>query len=186
MRLLSAQVRWSSAQIRLRSAQLRHHLAFMHSSSDATLQLSSPARRAASFQPGPLMAVYYATKACVLSFSEAIADELRDAGVTVTALCPGPAAAGFASAANMEASRLFKMSQPARSSEVARAGYEAMKRPPDWLGPGLRFSEAAKPTEGLTLSLQTPRMEGLTLSLQTPRMRIRCPGFAAVSSGAVC
>ena len=44
----------------------------------------------AAFQPGPLMAVYYATKAYVLSFSEAIADELRDSGVTVTALCPGP------------------------------------------------------------------------------------------------
>src|SRR5207244_5273925 len=49
----------------------------------------------AAFQPGPLMAVYYATKAYVLSFSEAIAEELGDSGVTVTGRCPGPAAAGF-------------------------------------------------------------------------------------------
>src|SRR5438477_12039849 len=82
----------------------------------------------AAFQPGPLMAVYYATKAYVLSFSEALAEELRDSGVTVTALCPGPTRTGFASAANMEASRLFRMTRPALPSDVARAGYEAMKR----------------------------------------------------------
>src|SRR5690606_31164355 len=49
----------------------------------------------AAFQPGPLMAVYYATKAFVLSFSEAIANELAAQRVTVTALCPGPTATGF-------------------------------------------------------------------------------------------
>ncbi len=92
----------------------------------------------ASFQPGPLMAVYYATKAYVLYFSEAIADELRDTGVTVTALCPGPTGTGFASAANMEASRLFKMTRPARSSDVARAGYEAMKRGARVVVPGMK------------------------------------------------
>ena len=56
----------------------------------------------AAFQPGPLMAVYYATKAYVLSVSEALAEELRGSGVTVTALCPGPTATGFAAASNME------------------------------------------------------------------------------------
>jgi len=81
----------------------------------------------ASFQPGPLMAVYYATKAYVLSFSEAIADELRNSGVTVTALCPGPTETGFASAANMESATLFKMMRPADAKSVARAGYDAMK-----------------------------------------------------------
>jgi len=81
----------------------------------------------ASFQPGPLMAVYYATKAYVLSFSEAIADELRNSGVTVTALCPGPTETGFASAANMESAALFKMMRPADAKSVARAGYDAMK-----------------------------------------------------------
>src|SRR5258706_7625520 len=82
----------------------------------------------ASFQPGPLMAVYYATKAYVLSFSEAIADELRDTGVTVTALCPGPTATGFASAAGIGATRLFSLTRPASSAAVARTGYRAMLR----------------------------------------------------------
>jgi len=74
------------------------------------------------------MAVYYATKAYVLSFSEAIAEELRDSGVSVTALCPGPTETGFAAAANMGDTRLFTMRKPAASDEVARVGYEAMKR----------------------------------------------------------
>ena len=82
----------------------------------------------AAFQPGPLMAVYYATKAYVLSFSEAIAEELRETGVTVTALCPGPTETGFADAANVGATRLFTMTRPATSADVARAGYEAMQR----------------------------------------------------------
>lgn len=81
----------------------------------------------AAFQPGPLMAVYYATKAYVLSFSEAIADELRNSGVTVTALCPGPTDTGFASVAKTEASMLFTMMRPADAKSVARAGYEGMK-----------------------------------------------------------
>jgi len=82
----------------------------------------------AAFQPGPLMAVYYATKAYVLSFSEAIADELRDSGVTVTTLCPGPTATGFAGVAGMDQTRLFTLMKPMSSAEVAKKGYEAMKR----------------------------------------------------------
>lgn len=81
----------------------------------------------AAFQPGPLMAVYYATKAYVLSFSEAIADELRNSGVTVTALCPGPTDTGFASVAGTESTMLFKMKRPADSKSVAHAGYDGMK-----------------------------------------------------------
>ena len=61
----------------------------------------------AAFLPGPLMAVDYATKAYVLSFSEAIATELEGTGVTVTALCPGPTASGFQAAARLETSRLI-------------------------------------------------------------------------------
>jgi uncharacterized protein len=82
----------------------------------------------AAFQPGPLMAVYYATKAYVLSFSEAIADELRDTPVTVTALCPGPTATGFGSVAGMEETRLFTMRKPMSSAKVAELGYEGMKK----------------------------------------------------------
>lgn len=79
----------------------------------------------AGFQPGPLMAVYYATKAYVISFSEAIANELQGSGVTVTCLCPGATESEFAKRADMEKSRLFKMSKMT-SEEVARAGYRAM------------------------------------------------------------
>ena len=62
----------------------------------------------AAFQPGPYMAVYYATKSFVLSFSEAIASELEDTGVTVTALCPGPTASGFQDKADLGSSALVK------------------------------------------------------------------------------
>jgi len=82
----------------------------------------------AAFQPGPLMAVYYATKAYVLSFSEAIADELRDTGVRVTALCPGPTATGFAEVAGVGSSRLFSIAKPMSSRDVARFGVAAMHR----------------------------------------------------------
>ena len=91
----------------------------------------------AAFQPGPLMAVYYATKAYVLSFSEALANELRGSGVTVTALCPGPTATAFQQRAGAEQSRLFNggMMDAAR---VARAGYDGMRRGRTVVIPGLR------------------------------------------------
>jgi short-subunit dehydrogenase len=82
----------------------------------------------AAFQAGPLMAVYYATKAYVLSFSEAIAEELRDSGVTVTALCPGPTATAFAEVAGIGDAPLFKIAAPMRSDVVAKYGVRAMRR----------------------------------------------------------
>jgi short-subunit dehydrogenase len=82
----------------------------------------------AAFQPGPGMAVYYATKAFVLSFSDAIATELAGTGVTVTTLCPGPTATGFADAADMKDSKLFKLGAVMRSDDVARIGYDGMRR----------------------------------------------------------
>ena len=81
----------------------------------------------AAFQPGPLMAVYYATKAYVLSFSEALASELEGTGVTVTCLCPGPTETGFQSRAEMGRSRLFRTLSLMDAGEVARQGYDAMK-----------------------------------------------------------
>ena len=90
----------------------------------------------AGFQPGPLMAVYYATKAYVIMFSEAIANELKGSGVTVTCLCPGATATKFAGRAKMEESRLFKMGAM-RSEDVARAGYRAMMRGRIMVIPGL-------------------------------------------------
>jgi short-subunit dehydrogenase len=80
----------------------------------------------AAFLPGPLMAVYYATKAYVLSFSEAIANELEGSGVTVTALCPGPTASGFQAAASLEESKLVAGKTLPTARAVAEAGYEAL------------------------------------------------------------
>ena len=82
----------------------------------------------ASFQPGPLMAVYYATKAYVLSLSEALAEETRGTGVTVTALCPGPTASGFQAGAAMENSRLVKGRKLPSAASVAAFGVKAMQR----------------------------------------------------------
>ncbi len=80
----------------------------------------------AAFQPGPLMAVYYATKAYVLSFSEAIANELRHSGVTVTCFCPGATHTDFAKRAGMENSRLFKQIGAMSAERVALDGYRAV------------------------------------------------------------
>jgi short-subunit dehydrogenase len=79
----------------------------------------------AAFVPGPFMAVYYASKAYVLSFSEALANELKGTGVTVTALCPGPTRSGFQARAKMEDARLFKGSL-ADAASVALAGYRGL------------------------------------------------------------
>lgn len=80
----------------------------------------------AAFQPGPTMSVYFATKAFVLSFSEAIANELTDTGVTLTALCPGATDTGFKAASALADSNLFKGNQIASSREVAEFGYSKM------------------------------------------------------------
>ena len=79
----------------------------------------------AAFVPGPFMAVYYATKAFVFSFSLAVAEELKGSGVTMTVLCPGPTSTNFGAAAGMANSKLFQ--GPAMgAAEVARIGYAAM------------------------------------------------------------
>lgn len=82
----------------------------------------------AAFQPGPLMAVYYATKAYVLSFSEALSNELADSGVTVTALCPGPTATEFQRRAGMDASKAERLGWMMTARAVALAGYRGMLR----------------------------------------------------------
>lgn len=80
----------------------------------------------AAFQPGPLMAIYYATKHYVLAFSEAISNELKGTGVTVTALCPGITQSEFQDTAGMNESMLFKRMKIATSKEVAEYGYKQM------------------------------------------------------------
>jgi short-subunit dehydrogenase len=79
----------------------------------------------ASFVPGPLMAVYYASKAYVLSFSEALTNELRGTGVTVTALAPGPTRTGFQKRGHLEDSRLVQ-GEIADAASVALAGYRGL------------------------------------------------------------
>jgi short-subunit dehydrogenase len=81
----------------------------------------------AAFQPGPHMAVYYATKAYVLSLSEALTEELSRTGLTVTVLCPGPTQTNFFAAAELRGSKLTRMGVMA-AEDVARIGYRAFRR----------------------------------------------------------
>ncbi len=82
----------------------------------------------AGFQPGPLMAVYYATKAYVISFSEALTNELKGTGVTVTCLCPGVTDTEFQKRAGMEQTRLFRQMRPMDAKTVARDGYRGLMK----------------------------------------------------------
>lgn len=82
----------------------------------------------AAFQPGPLMAVYYATKAYVMHWSLALSDELRGSGVTVTCLCPGPTRTGFQRTAGMNGTALFKSAFIMTAGRAAEIGYRAMLR----------------------------------------------------------
>ncbi len=91
----------------------------------------------AAFQAGPLMAVYYATKAYVLSFSEALAEEVRKTGVSVTALCPGPTATRFAQRGKLSSSSLFHGNTNS-AEEVAKVGYRALKAGKTFVIPGLK------------------------------------------------
>ena len=92
----------------------------------------------AGFQPGPLMAVYSASKAYVLSFSEALAEELAGTGVTVTTLCPGPVLTGFQARAGMNGVRLAAGNPLlVDAATAARAGYEGLMRGKRLVVPGL-------------------------------------------------
>lgn len=80
----------------------------------------------AAFQPGPLMAVYFATKAYVLSFSEALANEMADFGVTVSALCPGATATNFFNEADMSDSGFVEKARMMSAEDVAKLGYQGL------------------------------------------------------------
>lgn len=79
----------------------------------------------AAFQPGPFLAVYYASKAYVLSLSGAIAEEVRGSGVTVTALCPGPTRTNFSRTATLNRSRLFNSPFTMTAEAVAEFGFRS-------------------------------------------------------------
>ena len=76
----------------------------------------------AAFQPGPFMAIYYASKAYVLSFTEAIAEELAGTGVTTTALCPGVVPSGFQEAAGLRDDAPMVKSPGAKSARYSSRG----------------------------------------------------------------
>jgi short-subunit dehydrogenase len=82
----------------------------------------------AAFMPGPGMAVYYASKAFVLSFSEALTRELKGSGISVTTLCPGSTDTGFAMTAGLGKSLMHRILPVATAEEVANAGYKAMMK----------------------------------------------------------
>lgn len=91
----------------------------------------------AAFQPGPLMSIYYASKSYLLSFSEAIANELKGTGVSVTVMCPGPTKTAFQDVVSENTSDnkiSFNMACP---SEVALYGYRAMQKGKTIAIPGL-------------------------------------------------
>ena len=100
----------------------------------------------AAFQPGPLMAVYYASKAYVLSFSMALSDECRGTGVTVTAVCPGPTETEFHKRAGIADTPLFRANTMSAGA-VAKAGYRALMRSKPVVVTGLKnklLSEATR------------------------------------------
>ncbi|MCA1065009.1 SDR family oxidoreductase [Rossellomorea sp. AcN35-11] len=92
----------------------------------------------AAFQPGPLMAVYYATKAYVLSFSEALANEWAPHGVKVKALCPGATKTGFSDAAELQSSKLFQSGVMSVEEVVEEAYQQMMTKNKTVIVPGLK------------------------------------------------
>ncbi len=93
----------------------------------------------AAFMPGPLMAVYYASKAYVLSFGEALSEELKGTGVTVTTLCPGPVKTGFQDQAAMNDSKLLQspMNPMMTTAEVSSQALVALEQGTRIIIPGL-------------------------------------------------
>jgi uncharacterized protein len=141
----------------------------------------------AAFLPGPMMAVYYATKAYVLSFSQAINNELRGTGVTVTALCPGPTQTHFAAAASAQDSKLFKRKLPT-PEDVARYGYAAMMSGKSVAIHGfsnklLIFFTRFVPRDVLSTSMPRPSRPRST-NEQSGDVRSRATSFSTVSEEA--
>jgi hypothetical protein len=91
----------------------------------------------AAFQPGPEMAVYYASKAFVLSFSEALTEEVRGTGVSITTLCPGPTNTNFQQRANMTNTQLFRKLAVMDSKNVAAIGYRGLMKGKRVVVPGI-------------------------------------------------
>ena len=127
----------------------------------------------AAFQPGPMMAVYYATKAYVLSFSEALWNELDGTGVTVTCLCPGPTRTDFMARARMgNPSVLAKSRVMMDADEVARRGFEGLQKGRRLVIPGLLNKILAHSTRlgsrGLSARVVRRIMKGIDATRGAP------------------
>jgi short-subunit dehydrogenase len=107
----------------------------------------------AGFAPGPRMAVYFASKAYLISLSQALSEEVRGTGVTVTCLCPGPVRTPFLALAGADQSALFKMLKKLGAAEAARAGWDAMKAGRTLCIPALRNKISVAVTRMLPRSL---------------------------------
>jgi short-subunit dehydrogenase len=118
----------------------------------------------AAFQPGPLMATYYASKAFVLSFSEALWKEAEGTGVHVCCLCPGPTASHFRERAGIGKTRLARTGTPMKSAAVAELGYQAWRKNHRVIVTGMRNSVVAR----LVPFLPRRTVLGLVHNLQSP------------------
>lgn len=112
----------------------------------------------AAFAPGPGMAVYYASKAYVLSFSEALAEELRADGVRVTALCPGPVVTGFQKRAGMNAEAFSAPPGAAGAQETAVAAYDGLMAGRRVVTPGLVNQALAAGLAWIPHSISLPQL----------------------------
>ena len=119
----------------------------------------------AAFQPGPLMSVYYATKAYVLSFTEGLYEELIGTGVSTTALCPGATESGFQSAANLSNIALMEAIKLPTSKDVAEFGYTALMSDKAVAIHGFMNSMLAKSSSFIPRSL----MRKLVMKMQEKR-----------------
>jgi short-subunit dehydrogenase len=118
----------------------------------------------AAFQPGPLMAIYYASKAFVLSFSEALWKEAEKTGVHVSCLCPGPTTSQFRERAGTGKTRLSRAGTPMSSASVARMGYRAFQKNQRVMITGARNKVLAR----LTPFLPRTTLLGIVYNLQSP------------------
>lgn len=117
----------------------------------------------AGFQPGPLLSVYHASKAFVLSWSEALATELADqkTGVTVTALCPGPVDTDFFPKAEMVETKVFQKGHVMGPQEVAEAGYKALMKGERVVVPGGMNKAMVVGGRMMPISAQAKMNEGM-------------------------
>jgi len=118
----------------------------------------------AAFQPGPLMANYYASKAYVLSFSEALWEEARGTGVHVSCLCPGPTESKFRERAGTGKTRLARVAKVMSAATVARMGYDAWKRNQPVKVTGARNALQA----GMVKYIPRKALLGMVRNIQSP------------------